>query len=227
MTGAKVQSLRPPDPAPVTRSVEREKLAQAIERHRAATERLGKIRAAASAAGETLTRKAVAEAEAALAEARADEPRQLVARMLNEADDALTVAAATEALAAATAARDLTDRTRAALREREAAAVTDLSWATAARENAIKAIVAPSASVAQLLADHHVARRRTAELAAALGFLGWRWLPPEAQHWAAIPVPNRAAEAAAVAPWAAALSALESDPDTLLPGDAPPAPAAA
>lgn len=225
---AKVQPFRPA--APAARSTERTRLAEAIERHKVAAERFERIHSAGATIWQTTSaaRQAVETAEAALAEAKAAAPRLLVARLIGEADDgAPTVEAATAGLAEANAALDLAERTRDALRDQEGAAERDLAGAARALTSAIAAIVAPSPAVAKLLADYDAAQRRVAGLSAVFDFLGLTRLPAAGQHWFAIRDPDFAADRAATAPWAFALAALETDPDTPLPGDDADAPPAA
>jgi hypothetical protein len=146
--------------------------------------------------------------------------RLLVARLIGEAGhDATTVETATAGLAEANAALDLAERTRDALADEEAVAERDLDTARRGLDNAIAALLAPSAAVAKVLAEHDAARRRVGELATVLHIIGPTRLPAHGQHWHARPLPDFAAERAATAPWLAALAALEADPDAQLPGE--------
>ena len=224
--------LRRPEPAP-SRAPERQRLAAAIERHRAATDRLSRIRTATPTADDRAyaARRAVDAAEVALGEAKANESRRLAAVLIGDPDDGSpTLADVAATLTAAKTALALARATCDALQEQEDVAERDLDNARRDRDQAIAAIVATSAAVAKLLAENDAARRCLAESAAVLSFLGLTRLPPAGQHWDA-EQSNAAVLAAwhsAVPVWEAALAAFEAEPDEVLPGDSDePAPEAA
>jgi hypothetical protein len=160
------------------------------------------------------------------AQAKLDEPRQVASAFLGDPVTGVTVEVADAALAAANAELARLRRGRDALREQELVAERDLEKAARGVKEAMQAIVQPAPEIAAVLAELAEARRRVATLTSLIYFLAGRgMLPASAAHWDAIPMRDAAVLAShrsALAPWEAALAALESDPAAMLPGDDPP-----
>jgi hypothetical protein len=209
-------------------------LTEAIERRTALADHLARINSARPA---QWTRVAEAEAaheiaEEALRDARADEARGRVARLIGELDDTRPVADAELALAAA--AREL-DEHRAisrALAEREREASTDLGRAVRKVKEAVAAVVATDPNALRLVAVY----TRSRDLMATIDMIfSMKVRVAEGSPNGANRVRNtingtreyydvRAAEAA---PWERAILALFNDPDfplqdSIEPGDPPP-----
>jgi hypothetical protein len=227
---AQIQTLRP---APTSPAPERAALAAAIDRRDASAGYLERIQNAMPNAQHQIHRamEAVDAATEVQAKAKTDEPRLVAAAFLGDAVTGVTVELADAALEAANAELARLRRGRDALREQELVAERDLEEAAHVLKQAIQAIVQPSPNIAALLAELAEARRRVATLTTLLNFLGGRgMLPRSAAHWDAIPEVTPAvlvAQRPALAPWEAALAALESDPAAMLPGEAEASPPAA
>lgn len=159
---ARVQALRA---APAPRSPEREKLAQAIERHVAATAELAKIANAKSRATRPYEiSERIREAEKALEDAKAAEPARLVGALL-EGDDGEQGTKDSPIIAAHALVRELRqaeDRAEsvlALLSRHEEEAKTELSWALQHRDEALRAAVMADPAL-QALRDRAATARR-------------------------------------------------------------------
>jgi hypothetical protein len=207
----------------VTLSPPRRVLAGEIERHAAAVERFDRIRAARSEAWRPASQAtdAVAAAEKTLQQAIAAEPAMLTARLLGEdVGDVLTVAEATEALAAARAGLDRARRTRAAVDAAFENADREVHAAKGRVEDAIGSVVAER--VPKLLAALEGALDKIADLRTVLHLL-----PGLSQRdLDRASVVMRPGNALAGSAWRVALAALRTDAGTLLPDVADPVPPA-
>jgi len=217
-------------PEPPARSPERERLAVAIERVVGLEGYLARVNSADTWAEIAKARRAADAADHKLAEARADEPRRLANRLINGVDDGtITVELAEDDLKAANDQLTLARRTQQAVMEQAGVIEKDLSFARMTRNEAIAQVVATSPAIAKLLAENAAARKRVRELAAIFGVIGpGRLALPAGRAWDIRVDRDLGDFGGAVAPWQAALVALESDADAQLPGeDADPAPPAA
>lgn len=210
----KVQALRAHEPPP--RSPERQKLAAAIERHAAAERQIAALRDARERAFDRFRElnAAAEKAREALEQAIADEGRHLAAELMGEADDApLTVRDATLALDSATAALDRLRRTREALEEQEKEAAKELEFAALPLRERVRDVVRADPAVRKLAAELTAARDRYRDLLRAADWLG-DMLPDDLQACRNV---NAPADLPTLPLWQAAVKALETDPDAVLP----------
>jgi len=198
--------------AALVASPERENLAAAIRRHDAAKGRLARINEAAKKISVWTAVEAVETAEAALNEARAREPKMLVARFLGDPTSGPTVLEAELALTDARAALDCAQQTRDALDGQARAAESELGWAKSALGNAIAKVVHSEGAANAVLTQYVEARREVARLHEILSLLSSRNCIPK--YWdAQVCFPATDSDA----PWREALAALERDADAPLP----------
>jgi hypothetical protein len=208
-------------PSPV-RGPERERLAEAITKHIAERDRLQRLSDAYSKAQDDcrVALDAIDAAEALLAEAREDQPRNYVQRLLDDTADggADLVAAAQSRLSEAhqkhKVAGDGIDLLAAEIKSSEAR----VRWAKEDVGAAIGEYLRGAPEIERLIAKYDAARSMTATLAVVLGEIErtHHGLPPSARSLDAI---NRSApiDDALVASWRLAVKALEGDPDATLP----------
>jgi hypothetical protein len=221
--------LRREEPPP-PRSPERQALAEAVELHRVAAERLQRLRAALSQARRDASdRFSEAErAEEALAEAKRREPHRRAAELLGEdVPSGVSLAEAERVLIEArTAYAELKDV--AGVLETEIngsggnlggtdGAESRVSYARSGVEQALTALIAADPAFAELETAFDDDRARVAAKAEVFRFLGPSRLPDSLQNWH---VQNRPMpEIASLVPaWKAAIDALlRGEADTPLP----------
>jgi chromosome segregation ATPase len=200
------------------RTPEREALAAAIERRDTAAIRLATIKIAQERAMNSVfdLKDAVDKAIAALEQAKADEPHQLVEAFIGGA----TVEVASPVKSAAAAVEQANGRLaaarqmRAALEQEEKTAENDLMWAKNKLDGAVGDAVKADPATAQLVADFEAANKTCIELRQALSTLQREWLPAEAVRWDSI---HPWSEMPAAVVWKVALAALREDADAPLP----------
>src|SRR6266851_3755434 len=172
-----------PPPPPLTTVELRHKLNEEIEEHTAAADRLGRLEQAQQRAQQQCrtAREAEAEAEALLVEAKEDEPKSYVARLLanGDASDHVDdiVEAAQRRLAEAERKLKLARHGEEVIAEEIRKAQSELSIDTMRRDSAIKALVTSHKAVEHLRQSYAEALSRAAGLRAALSEVG-RHLPP-------------------------------------------------
>jgi hypothetical protein len=220
--------VAPPEPAakpaPLTYKECRARLAEVIDAFAATTDRLQKLSAAHQRARRDSTEAfmSVERCEALIEEARQDQPRSYVNRILNGADDEPEdlVAAAQKRLDEATHQRELAKQGEAIIADEIAATERRLASLRYDRTDRIKELVQASPAAAKLREQWAELLARLASTLAAFQAIeptgrlpGWNGL---IQHNGAAPIlvhPGDAPE------WQAALAALESDPAAKLPGE--------
>jgi hypothetical protein len=205
-------AVQPLHPAP-TRTPERERLAAAIERRTAAGDHLARIRQAQPAARTRVSENeaAVEAAEAALRQAKADEPRRLAAQAIGEdAGSVDDVATATAAAATASEALDLARRVLRALAEREREAQEAINAAVDGVRKAARAVL--NVALAPLAREFVAARERAAIIENIAAQLPPGSCPVDASRWPSADIGRDAARG-----WQTALDALEHDADARLP----------
>jgi chromosome segregation ATPase len=142
-------------------------LAEAIDRHAQAEQRVAQVSAAMErASGASSEAFHVAkQARTKLAEAQANERAHLAAVALGEADAASnSVADATLAPEQAETAREVAKRTREALKVEARAAESELAFATSHLNSAVRDVLHTAPEVQQLLADLDAAKRKIADI---------------------------------------------------------------
>lgn len=210
-------AMRLVDATSPPRTPERESLAEAIARHGAATKQLVRIAAAHERASETVfdSNDSVDRATAALDEAKVGEGSYLTAVALGEADAAASpvktaaanVEQANEQLATAR-------RTRDALEAEIKTAENNLMWAKNKINDVVGAAVKTDPATAQLVAEFNAAELQYFSLKQQMGIVRTDRMPDEAKFWYC---EHNWPESPGVAKWRAALAALASDADALLP----------
>jgi hypothetical protein len=195
------------------RTAERQRLADAVGRHRNAVEALDRVTAALGRLEREYydeTVPAAVAAKAALEEARQAAPAALVSRYLGDGDpgDAPSVTEAERRLAEAEReiAEARTARGMLADEAQRAQAAVDL--ARMALDGAIKAVVSASPELSALRAEFERARKRMSVLIGALAGAGVTTSRVAWTDDAFVPP----------AEWTAAVAALRDDPDAVLPG---------
>jgi hypothetical protein len=171
--------------APPQRTAERQKLAEAIEQHARAVQRLEHVREAWSRLrlNEAGADREKAQAERALADARERAPRLMVAQLLGgQTEAAVSVEDAAAALAAATQAVEDAAQARTLLLEEERAAEQAIEWASGRRRDAINEVLRMSQEVGQLCARIEATRQLLHDLTWALSAVGLTRLP-QGFHW--------------------------------------------
>ena len=156
-----------PTPSPQSRSAEREHLAQAIERHRAAVEECDRIKQALEKHGDEVwwpAQKALEAAQKSLAELQATEARALAAQYLGDEAEATKLADARRALEEARAAVDRSELVRLGLAQRAREAEKELEWAKLRLDDAYNKAVAADDAIPALIARYEAARKTVAEL---------------------------------------------------------------
>jgi hypothetical protein len=199
-------------------------LADAIERHRAAADRLARTR---TALDEIFTRCVAAtaareRAEAALAEARDAAPQAWVRHLVDGGAPPAGVEDAERALAEARNDDDATHQNQSALQDELRRAEVAEEMVRVARNTALNAAVAADPAVAALLDEHRATRDRLDLLATILNdAVGPLRTPASGRDWNARPATEDSAltdaRLAAAAPWRAAIETLAADPDAGLP----------
>jgi hypothetical protein len=212
------------EPPPPPRSAERQALAEAVERHREASERLQRLRAALGQARRDSTDRFIAaeSAERELTEAKRREPHRRAAELLGEvAPSGVSLAEAQLALTEARAAYDETKDVAGVL-EAEIGGIGGaefrVSHTQSAVERALGAVIAADPAIAWLTEAFDAARAEVAALSAVLKFIGLVQLPDHLQSWFAEnrPLPPRSP---LVPAWRDAIDALlRGEVDTPLPG---------
>jgi hypothetical protein len=224
---AAAASLRQP-PAP-PRSVERQKLAEAIARHQAVLADHARLEEAQAKHLELRHAEwaAVERAEVALKDARAAAPYLAVAQLLGEGTGA-SVADAESTLAAARAKVEEGDRRAEALRERQRTASDELRRAKRELDEAVGTAAAASPGVAGLIGEYREAGKRFVELSGLLRALraagiflvpNWEYSQAQLMH----DVMQAESGAPGIAAWRTALVALETDAAAALPDAVNPA----
>jgi hypothetical protein len=190
---------------------EREKLASLIERLKAASDYAAQCAAAQGRAPDVydLAERRDA-AEAALAEARENEPRHQIAALINNKIKAEIALATADAELAR--ARQVRDMLAAELDSANAAIAMRRSYLREAVGRVLRADPAPAA----LLAEYKAAQDRVAELHAALSVIS-AVDGLSNNFWDAEPLARVPVQSPAVAAWRDALAALETDASALLP----------
>jgi hypothetical protein len=194
-----VGRLRVEDPPPTGRSPEREALAEAVERHREASQRLQRLRAALGQARRDSTDRFIAaeSAERELNEAKRREPHRRAAELLGEV--APSGVSAAEAQRALTEARVAYDEVKdvAGVLEAEIGGIGGAEFHVASMqsgvERALAAVIAVDPALGELVAAFDAARAEVAALSAVLRFLGLTRLPRNLQTWDVVnrPLPPR------------------------------------
>jgi hypothetical protein len=200
------------------RTPERQKLAEAIEHHARAVERLERAREAWSRLrlDEAGAAREKERAEQELAAIRERAPQMMVARLLRgQTEDVVSVEDATAALAAATRAVEDAGQARTLLMEEERAAEQAIEFARPGRNDAVREVLRSAPEIAVLWERFQQARQKVRDLSWMLSaihvFLG----PPF--HWDGR-LEDR--DTGRGDKWKAAITALEADPDAELPGEA-------
>jgi chromosome segregation ATPase len=223
---------------PPSRSPERGALAEAIERHAAATAQLARLKMALEASegalyGDGGATRAVDRAEEQLKEAKANEPRHLAAVALGEAtDDADPIRAAERALTEAQAQLDRARKTRDALTAEASDATSELDQAKRKIDDAIRDVFASEAgaAISSTLCEAAALQEQLGAKRLVLSFLReacFETWPPNDQlkpienFLFAPPYPLEASSATrahpSLAPWRLAQEALRTDADAPLP----------
>jgi chromosome segregation ATPase len=212
-------AMRLVDATSPPRTPEREALAEAIERHSAARERLAAIKTAQERAFDSVInlKDAVDKAIAALDEAKADESRQLVEAFIG-GETAVVASPVKAAVANVEQANDLLDtarRTRAALEAEIKAVESELMFADMALDKCVGDVVRAEPAVRKLAAEYAAAQRRAVDLQRAMEAIQ-SYLPDDIRYWhGSGSFPD--AELVAVAAWRAVLKELRTDADAELP----------
>ena len=197
------------------RSPEREALAAAITRHKAAQDHLARVNEAADQYVVFPAAEAVEQAEQELAQARKREPERLVSALLGDGGAPHpTVEQCEQALAAARAALERAIRTRDALDGQKTAVEASVENAHRSVREAVRAVFQTEGAANPVLAQFVDAQREMARLREVLSFLSSKNLLPP--YWDSLTYfPPTAAEA----PWREALDGLENDADAALPDE--------
>jgi hypothetical protein len=216
--------------APPPRSPERQRLAVAIDRYERAARAADAVADAQpkTSAARTDAFLGVERAEAALRTAQEEEPRRRTRHLIGEPDDGSpTVPEAERKLAEAKEKYESAKNDEALLDRAAQEARDHLDLIRIGRNSALAAALQASPELARLFVELDAARSRADEIVGALFAIGPRLtqLQLHLRDLQRDPVFDGPTATA----WRAALAALESDPDALLPGDdePPPAPAAA
>lgn len=222
--------LPPPTPPPDVesqmqpqRSPERAALADAIERHSSAQDYLARVEDAIQRKNDailTLWREIEA-AEEALTKAKEREPSRLVAALVDGEAEQEESQTADEAESRLTSLRDQQQRARldlALLKHEQKNAATSCSFAVQRRKEAIEKVVRAEGQVERLLALYDGLRARAAALLDALFVVSFA----APRNWRGQVVYDQTLQVSEIDPepknkWMAALKALETDPDALLP----------
>ena len=213
-----------PSPAePRTPERQRQRLAEAIETHRVAADRLKRTRDA----NEMLWTRAIdataarERAEQDLATARNEAPAAWVSSLVDGTAPPSLVEDAEAALAKARTHDETIHRTGAAMQDELHHVAQEAETAAVYLRHAVNAVVASSPAVAALLAEYQATRDNLDKLATVLNSLGPLRLPKSGQDWVARPAtPDDAHDAAllaAAALWEAAIDTLAVDASAPLP----------
>lgn len=197
-------------------SPERQRLSDTISRVAQIEAELARLREARARIGQPWhLDTAIADAETALAEARAHEPRRLVDEALGcAAGGQPTVAEAEAGLAGAKAEADRRRGAQALLDEEERRLHDALRFALGNRREAIGAVIRSDPAFAALFAEFDAALERAADLRSIFNVLGLAMTPRDLDHAALI---ERPGTGRGVAEWRVALAALETDAAAPLP----------
>jgi chromosome segregation ATPase len=200
------------------RTPEREGLAAAQDRHGAARERLAAIKTAQERAFDSVLnlKDAASAAAAALEQAKADEPRQLVESFIG--GDTAEVASLVKAAAAAIEEADTrlasARQMRDALDQEEKAAEREVMWAKGKLDDAVRTAVKADPATARLVAAFNEAERVYVSLRQAMGVVGTGRLPKGSEFW---DCQHNWPALADGSQWKAAIALLETDADAPLP----------
>ena len=194
-------------------SPERDQLASAIERKRAATDRLERIEAASQVTFVTAAHEKVEEAEKALAKAKQREPHRIVAEMIGEGGGSdLSVQSAQWLLEEAQAELTQAQHARQILDKQRDQAQQFLGWADQGHREALRNVVAAEGAPDRVLDQYREAQREVARVREVLNALSrWGCLP---NHWDTV---REFPATDAAKAWEGALRALEADAEAPLP----------
>jgi chromosome segregation ATPase len=173
------------------RSPERAALAVAVERHKAATDRLDRLQKALEDERESSFQLFLIceQAEKALSEVQERAPADRVKVLLGEAPapaEEDTVAAAQRRFDAARAEREQAQGAIGDLAAAIGQTEQKANFAAQERNKALAAVIAADPALRRLLAAYDAARARVAALSETLNFLGPDVLRGEHQHWYAL-----------------------------------------
>ena len=199
-----------------TRTPEREALAESLERHTELVRRLAAIEAAERTARleHDAALAASAAATAAIEDAKTDAAQHRINRVLGIRGPApKSVLFRREQAQAADDERASAASARIALAEQRKQAENALITARVGLDSRIKAVLAAESPVERLVADYRVLAREFATRTHVLEFLEQHHALPYESHWRRV----SGDLLDGVAPWEAALAALETDPDAPLP----------
>ena len=193
-------------------SPERDQLASAIERKRAATDRLERIEAASQVTFVTAAHEKVEEAEKVLAKAKQREPHRIVAEMIGEGGcSELSVQSAQWLLEEAQAELTQAQHARQILDKQRGQAQQFLSWADQGLREAVRNVVTAEGGPDRVLYQYREAQCEVARVREVLNALSrWGCLP---NHWDTVRE-FPATDAAGI--WIEALKALAGDAETQL-----------
>ena len=202
------------------RAAERTRLAEAIEQLARARDRLARAKEAYGQLdlyGPDSPDRVKERAERALAAAKEEAPRLMVAQLLGDSTEATLnpVAAAEEALKAAIQTAEAVDRARALLEEERRAAEREIELAVGWRDMALSAVLQASPEITALWDRFQAARQTVRDLAWCLSAVGIHRLP-SSFRWDGL---LEGVDRGHGAPWKAAIAALEQDPDAPLPNE--------
>jgi hypothetical protein len=213
-----------PPPPPLTAKEARARLAEVVADFQAAADRLERLNTAHQRAQRDSTEAflAVEQCEALIEAARQDQPRSYVNRILNGADDEPEdlVLAAQKRLDEATRQRDLAKQAETILAEEIEATNRRLANLRYDRQDRIRELVKASPATAKLREEWDKCLSRLAATLAAFRAIdptgrlpGWNGF---IQHNGEMPVLVRQVDAPE---WQDALKRLETDANTVLPGE--------
>jgi hypothetical protein len=228
-------SPEPAPPPPLTTTELRHRLAGTIAAHKAASDRVTQLELAQSRAQAACRTAfgAVDEAEGLLAEAKEDEPRGYVQRLLSNGDasdhvDEIDIVdAAQRRLAEANRQLRLAQHADEVIAEELVKALNSLTYATMHRDDAVAAVVRSHRAVEKLRADYAKALAKAAELRLALAEIA-RCLPAHAlpndidihsESVVSLRAPRIATDGTVAGQWRDALKRLEADAAAALPGE--------